>query len=232
MKNHIFLKYVIFTFILIFATSAFGQKKAEPAINFGFLTGASVTKLTFKGDSHDDLTDAHYPPSSNFSAGLFGDWILQPGDQSKWSICNEILYTSFKTDDQYTKESKIESGYKTFDISLEYAYLKVNNMLRYRHFLTGNLSFFLNAGFSNGFAVKNMNHKKNTEVIPSLSKTYVDEGKALDDTKYEIGYNTGIGSRFKNFSLEVRYESSTGMSSYVNLKSPVKRFYFLLGYRF
>ncbi len=207
-------------------------KKKKASNDFGILAGLSVTKLTFKGKNNDDLVEAEYSLSKNFSFGLFFDLILQSRLQNRWSIYNELLLTTFKTGDQYTKESQIENGYTKNDISLEYSYLKVNNTLRYRYFTGTNMSIFFNAGISNGFVVNDTNHKIITKVLTSPPATYVEDGKALDDTKYEMGITAGVGSSFQKISFEIRYESSTGISSYVDLKSPVKRIYFLFGYRF
>ena len=208
------------------------SKKTKILFDFGILAGLSVTKLTFKGENHSDLVEAEYSPSTDCSFGLFFDWIIKTQYQNKFSIYNELLYTTFKMGDTYTKESQIENGYTKNNISLEYSYLKVNNMLRYRNLIGQNTSVFLNVGITNGFVQKDANHKVITKVLTSPPATYVEDGKALDDTKYEMGIMAGIGSSFKKTSFEIRYESSTGISDYGDLKSPVKRFYFLFGYRF
>ena len=212
--------------------ASFVLKKKKASNDFGILAGLSVTKITFKGKNNDDLVDAEYSLSKNFSFGLFLDWILKSRLQNRWSIYNEFLLATFKTGDQYSKDSQVESGYTKNDISLEYSYLKVNNMLRYRYFTGTNISVFIDAGVSNGFVVKSTNHKEITKVLTSPPTTLVEKGDALDDTKYEMGITAGVGSSFQKISFEIRYESSTGISSYVDLKSPVKRIYFLFGYRF
>jgi hypothetical protein len=54
----------------------------------------------------------------------------------------------------------------------------------------------------------------------------------INSKKWERGYIVGLGTGLKKISFEFRYEKSDGMSTYPLLSSPVKRYFFILGYRF
>jgi len=204
--------------------------------DFGILAGLSVTNLSFDGDHYyyHEILDAELSSSTNFTFGLFFDWQL-PKLRNKWSINNELLFTSFSIEDQYTKESQIESGYNIYDINIGYSYLKINNMARYRFPAGKDFSVFINAGISNACALKEKNYMKTTSVY-SLGSTEITEeleGKAVSlTTRYELGLTAGLGCRLKNLSFEARYERGGGMSDHAQLSSPTGRIYFLLGYMF
>ena len=201
----------------------FRKKEENSSIDFGVFTGFSITKLKFKGVNNDDLVNTDYSPSKDLTFGLFLDYSL-PKNLNKWSVYNELLYTSFKTNGEYS-----ENSHSTIYTTLEYAYIKINNMLRYNYPI-GGISLYLNAGMSNGFGVKETNYRKTVTVFPSDK---VEEGLALKSTrKYEPGLVAGIGSKYKKLFIEARYEKGSGMSKFVDLKSPVERIYFLFGYRF
>lgn len=160
-----------------------------------------------------------YDPSTNFSTGLFLDVIL-PRNHGKWSINNELLFSSYKVSGQ--------RGINSTEIG--YSYLKLNNMVRFKY-PVGNLFVYVNAGLSNGFAISETNNKK----LYALrnGSPLLTEQKALNDTrKFENGWIFGIGAKHNRFSFEVRYENGNGMSEYQTLSSSTKRYYFLLGYRF
>jgi len=202
------------------------QKKTEKAIiEIGVLAGISVSSLKFKGKDFPHLENAEYSNSLNFTGGLFLDIVL-PRDQRKWSIYNEFIYTSYKVDGNYVD---IKNSYKHTIVysEFDYSYLKMNNMLRYK-FPIGTLFAFFNAGFSNGFVINGTNNRKIESRFNSIIK--VVEDKSLNETRiFEQGYILGLGTKYKKFSFEVRYEKGTGMA--YNLKSISTRYYCLLGYK-
>lgn len=202
------------------------QKKTEKAIiEIGILAGISVSSLKFKGKDFPHLENAEYSNSLNFTGGLFLDIVL-PRDQRKWSIYNEFIYTSYKVDGNYVD---IKNSYKHTIVysEFDYSYLKMNNMLRYK-FPIGTLFAFFNAGFSNGFVINGTNNRTIESRFNSIIK--VVEDKSLNETRiFEIGYILGLGTKYKKFSFEVRYEKGTGMA--YNLKSISTRYYCLLGYK-
>lgn len=207
----------------------FHEQDKRTKTDIHFVTGVSISKLQFKGNVNDDLVEAGYSPSVNIPIGVSFD-IHLPRNLQKWSVNNELLYTSYKMEGKYS-EGRFETIYTT----LGYSYIKLNNMLRYRYSF-GKPSFFLNAGISNGIVVKEINDKR-TEHIYQISddefEVKIKEERAIKESrKYEAGVIIGAGGNYKNFLLEIRYEVSNGMSKYVDLKSPVNRTYIFLGYKF
>lgn len=202
------------------------QKKTETLkLEIGVLAGISISSLKFRSDDYPYLENADYSNSLNFSGGIFFDIII-PRAQRKWSICNELIYTSFSMEDRYIRNTII---YKyVYDTKLAYDYLKMNNLLRFKYPI-GSFFVFANIGLSTGVVIKETNYlKKETKIV---STTIIEEGKCIPQTdKIESGYILGLGSKYKKFSFEVRYEKGTSMAH--NIKSISKRYYFLLGYRF
>jgi hypothetical protein len=89
----------------------------------------------------------------------------------------------------------------------------------------------LNAGISNGYAINEINYNKSETNFWGTVR--VDSGKAINETrKWERGLLFGLGTKYKKFSFEIRFENGDGMSKYVTLHSIVNRYYFLLGYKF
>ncbi|MFZ4521137.1 MAG: hypothetical protein ACOYNC_05500 [Bacteroidales bacterium] len=206
------------------------QKKTEKTqVQIGVLAGVSLTSLKFSGtDYYHVLTEPPFSKSVNFAGGVFFDVIL-PRNLGKWSICNELLFTSYQTSarfEEYTSKDK----YSILNITFGYSYLKMNNMVRFKY-PVGKTSLFLNAGVSSGFAVYEKNYVKLETKL--FDQVRVQEDKVLNDTRrYEIGFVAGIGIKYWRLSMETRYETSNGMSDYADLKSSVNRFYLLFGYRF
>ena len=203
------------------------QKKTEKILcEFGILSGISLSTLKFKYHPEPAFNKADYNFSSNFTFGLFLELIL-PRTQRKWSICNELIYTSFKVEGQYgivTNQDWSSSFYTEF----EYSYIKMNNMIRYKYPI-GKFSVFSNIGFSNGWVIKGKDYKVVETMINS--EINVISGKCGQyPSNFEVGYIIGLGTQFRAFSLETRYEKSTGIGG--GKKSSTRRYYFLLGYRF
>lgn len=211
------------------ASDDFFHKKLDKAyIETGLLAGVSLTSLNFSSSGFPYLAEAEFDQSINFTTGLYLDIIL-PKNQGKWSVNNEIFYTSYNVTGTYV-ESKSDNFYETSISEIGYSYLKINNMLRFKYPL-GNMFLFANAGIANGFAIAETNYKESTLTVSSTET--VTEGVAMDETsKYEQSFLLGTGARYNKFSFEFRYENGNGMSAYKNLNSSARRFYFLFGFRF
>jgi len=206
----------------------FHKKTEKVILEFGVLAGASYSTLKFRSADFDYLVNADYQPSYNFSGGVFLEVILSRNNR-KWSICNELIFTSFKFTGEY-EDYVHENRYTVYSSTLGYAYLKLNNLLRYK-FPVGKMFLYANAGLSNGFAII----EKNELIVKSklFEQERIEEKKTLNDSRrYEVGFLGGIGGNYKRFSCELRYEYGTGMSTYSGLKSPTNRIYLLLGFRF
>jgi hypothetical protein len=77
------------------------QKKTEKfSTEFGVFAGMSSTSLKFRSSFVPYLVNANYNQSVNFSSGLSLNIII-PRNQGKWSIYNELIYTSYKVNGLY-----------------------------------------------------------------------------------------------------------------------------------
>ena len=209
---------------------SFENKIEKIEIEIGALAGATLSQLKFTSDSdaNNYLTKVDYGTSVNFTAGLFFDVIL-PRNQGKWSINNELMFTSYKFEGMY-EDFKNENDWTKTHTEIAYSYLKVNNMLRFKYPVSTGF-MFVNVGISNGFGLSETNNKRKEKQFYSSYTN--DFSSALDDTKmWEMGLLFGVGGKIRQFSLEARYEHGNGMSAYSNMKSPTNRYYILLGYRF
>jgi hypothetical protein len=206
----------------------FHRKDDEPRFEVGLLGGLSLTNLKLSGTGYDYLINAGYDLSANISAGIFFDFI-RVRNQHKWSWCNEILFTRFKVEGQYYQYFN-ENNYTTTYTTIALLYQKWNSMVRYK-FPAGKLFIFANAGVSNGIVMMGTNSM--TQEIKFYDMERTEDGNALTDTRfYELGFVAGIGTKFKKFSFETRFEIGNGFSDDDDLSAITNRYYFLLGYRF
>jgi len=207
---------------------SFHRKAKKPTLEFGVLAGLSLTSLKFSSTGFSYLVNANYDKSANLSAGVFLDVIL-PRNQGKWSFYNELLYSSYEVTGRYN-DYEHENRYLISTTTIGYSYLKLNTMIRFKYPI-GNMHIYLNAGISNGFAISETNYLLKEKKFWDIETT--EEDKAISDTrKYEQGYIVGLGSKFKKFAFEIRFENGNGMSKHSSLKSSALRYYFLLAYRF
>lgn len=206
---------------------AYAKKKDKLLVEFRLLLGGTLTSLTFKSSNHPSLVDADYSKSLNFAGGISLD-VLMPRNFKKWSLNNELIYTSYKINGSINEYSNPDD-YKITNTTFGYSYIKLINTLRYK-FSMKNFSMYINGGISNGYAVGVINQK---EVDTKFYSTHTTEtGKALDDTrKYEQGFVLGLGSKFKKYSFEIRYERGNGMSEYSMVGSYTNKFYCLFGFK-
>ncbi|RUT77921.1 hypothetical protein [Ancylomarina longa] len=205
---------------------SFQKKKEKISVELGLLSGASFSSLKFNNSKFFTLTKTNFSKSTDFAAGIFLDLILSK-KQKKWSICNELFYTSATYTSQYDDYINEDSYAITYN-EIGESYLKLNNLIRYRYPI-GKLFIYLNGGISNGFAFS----ETNSQIKKSTRGTTVstDKGKALDDSRsYEQSFLLGLGVKHKKISFELRYEKGNGMSK--SIQSITQRFYLLFGYRF
>lgn len=206
----------------------FQRKREKTKIEIGVIAGVSNTSLKFKSDVFPFLVNANYNQSTNFSGGIFFNIVL-PRNQGKWSINNELLFTSYKVSGRY-EDYRNEDYYEITSTEIGYSNLKLNTLIRFKYPI-GKLFLYVNGGMSNGFAITETNYKKIESKFYTTEMT--EEGLAIDDTrKYEQGWIFGLGAKYNKISLEIRYELGNGMSKYTALNATTKRYYILLGYRF
>jgi hypothetical protein len=205
------------------------QKEVEKIrADFGLLAGVSLTSFKFNSIVFIDLNNTEYSFSTDFSGGLFLNLVF-PRNNRKWSLNNELIFSSYKVKGKY-EEIENENKYTITSTEVGYSYIKLNNLVCFRYPVKS-VFLFLDGGFSNGFAISETNYKKvETKLYTTES---IDEGLVLEDTrKYEQSYILGLGAGYKNFSFEIRYEKGNGMSKYRALNSRTNRYYCLFSYTF
>lgn len=206
----------------------FSKKEVKLQTEFSIIAGLTLTNLVFKSDYFDVLVKTNYDLSMNVCGGMSLDLIV-PRNMGKWSVNNELFYSSYKA--QGTTEEYFDETYsKKTTTEFAYSYLKLNNMIRYKHPFE-NWQLYFNAGIANGLALSETNYKK--EVIWRIGTEKINEGKGLKRTrKYEQSFLVGAGVKFEKWSFETRYEKGGGMSVYPALTSSPKRWHFIVGYKF
>lgn len=207
----------------------FQKKREKISTEIGALAGMSLSSLAFNSSFKTVLKDVDWKKSANFSAGMFFDVIL-PRNQGKWSINNELMFTSYNVSGQFEENFDNEDDYSIGTIEMGFSYLKLNNMVRYTYPVKTTY-LYLNGGISQGIAISKTNYKETEKKF--YGPVTKEEGKALNDTReYEQGYLIGLGTKGQEFSFEIRFERGNGMSEYSTLSSPTTRYYFLIGYKF
>lgn len=194
----------------------FSMKKEKIVIATGAIAGISYTTLGVSYVYADNYNfEVNFNASLNVAAGLYADIIL-PRNMGRWSIYNELLYSSYAVESElYNAQDGIAS--------VGYTYLKLNNMLRYK-FPVGSSFVFLNAGLSNGYAIKEIN-----KVDFGSGQTHSFMGVTR---LYEQGLLFGAGAMYHRISVEARVEIGNGMSASDYYSTPTTRMFLLLGYRF
>lgn len=190
----------------------------KTATEFGILAGVSLTSIRIRTSNnyYSHLVKTDYGISPYVSAGLFFSIVL-PRNRRKFSIYNELIYTSYNLEGQYTSSKNV-----TIDTRFGYSYIKMNNLLRYSY-PEGKVFVFFNGGFSNGIAINEINVKKVNGAEVS---------KALEITrKHEQGLLLGGGIKTNRFSYEIRFERGNGISNKVTTSTITNRFFFIVGYR-
>lgn len=205
------------------------QKSIEKIkTEFGVVAGLSLTSIAFSGDIFPYLVDAEFEQSLNFSAGIAFNLII-PGTNGTLLLNNELAFSSYKIDG-YNLSVYHADKYTASTTALGFSYLKMNNMVRFCYPIN-DFSVFCNAGISNGYGFNETNYLY--QEVTFFTTFTTEEGKALDKIrKSEFGYGFGLGTKYKKFSVEYRYEIANGMSDYVFLQAKTKRSFFLLGYTF
>lgn len=208
----------------------FIKEREKIELEFGVLAGVSLTNVGFESSSpaYDYLVKAGYDMSNNITVGVSLDLLL-PRNQRKWSVNNELLFSSYNVDGKFENITS-PNEYRITDTELGYSYLKMNNMLRYAYPINS-VALFLNGGISNGFVLDETNYKR--EETKFYSREDVTESRAINETRqYEQGFLLGTGLKYKALSLEMRFEKGFGISKYEGLKVSADRYFLLVGYNF
>lgn len=203
-------------------------KREKIYTEFGALAGLSLTTLSFNGTRGVSyLLVQSFNQSKDVTGGVFFNLVI-PRTQKRVLLCSELVYTSFN-EKGYSHQINTMAD-EIYESNLAYSYLKLNALVRYVYPI-GRFSLFANAGMSNGVIIK----EKNKLLIDrtSFGHNEIINSKAIDSSEgYETGFIVGVGGKVKRYSLEMRYESGSGILNTISLGSKTKRYFFLLGYQF
>jgi hypothetical protein len=204
------------------------QRRSKTKHQFGILAGVSQTTLSFS-----DVKNSEYPTFDSYTqirptGGVYYN-ISLPGALGRFSVNNEVVFTSFKGSGTQEKSDPITTNYYKVVSSLELGYLKLNSMLRFTGTL-GSGSVFINAGISNSYAVQVNSEKNVREKFFSTERTSTNP-LFSSLRRYEQGLVGGIGASYKRVSAEGRFEYSNGFLSYPGFISGFDRYSLLVGYR-
>ncbi|MGY3214234.1 outer membrane beta-barrel protein [Mucilaginibacter sp. HD30] len=167
--------------------------------------------------------------STDFAGGVTLE-IVPPGNNYKWSIINELMYTSY-TMAVHKTTYKSADIYSDDDVKFGVGFVKLNNMLRVK-FPINDASIFLNGGFSNGVVFSPVNNVKSISTFYSTTTTT--EGPLAKESlirKFESGILFGVGAGFGRYAVQARGEinsSATDDGAHAN----TKKGYLLLSYKF
>jgi hypothetical protein len=194
----------------------------------GFMLGVSNSRLqidnTSKGLKY--MQNEFFNSSTNPAAGYYIDIIL-PKIFRKWSVNNELLINRAHFKGEY-KEYANPEYYSITTTTLNYTYLTMNNMLRYKRNFK-NYSIYGNLGIYNSYAVEKVNKKSTYTKFYATERTEEDE--AFASRGWERGLLAGVGVIYKRYSADLRYTTGKGMSDIDNIGIYSNRFFLLLGYR-
>lgn len=120
--------------------------------------------------------------------------------------------------------------YTNYYSSIGYAYVKIFNLLKF-NFPVNKMFIYIDGGISNGITFSETNYQKVESQVYSVNQ--ISENKTLRNVrKGETGFVLGLGSSIKNISCKVRIERSNGMSTNMQLGSPMMRCFLILEYKF
>lgn len=120
---------------------------------------------------------------------MFLDLILAR-NQGKWSLYNELLFTTYKNQG-YHERFENERYYGITTTEIGNSYLKLNNLIRFKY-PVGKLFLFLNGGMSNGLSFSEINYKRRELKFYSTERV-VEEPALASTRKYEQGLLLGTG---------------------------------------
>lgn len=209
------------------SSPSFEMKKEKMRFECGVIAGAGITTMQFSATQFDYLSKVDYKSSTGIAGGIFGN-IFFKRKLKRLSFCSEFFYNAYKTSGEYKTHDFID-GDVIYYTDFSFSYIKLNNLLRYT-IPVNKLSFYVNAGISNGLLLTQKNHLIREVQPPFPSKHERDA--ILGIRNHEQSYMAGIGARFSRLLFEARYESGNGMSEVAGIGVTVKRLYFLAGFRF
>ena len=206
----------------------FKQKKEKVKFQFGVLAGVTLTKLNFRGSNPARSQFINLAPSVNYAVGGTVDIVFPRFDQ-RFTLRNELLFKPYKQSDETTLVID-EDQNSILTAEFDLAYLRFYNIGEWK-LKAKKKSLFILAGFSNSYALKNKNNTNSIDKFFSQVTTR-DVPSILFYRKYEIGFITGLGYLFNNFTIDLKYEIGNGISKELGLGSNTHTAFLMLKYTF
>jgi len=228
--------YSLYTFVNLFnkyykcnqTGIEFERKIEKIKTELGLFGGISLTSLSFYGLLYPYLVNTKFNNSTDLTTGLFIEFVL-PRNQGKWSIYNELMYSSYKVSSS-TINFINENNYQVYFSTIGLSYVKMNNFVRFKYPIK-KLYIYANIGISNGLSLSETNYLKTNTIFYNSNTTK--ESKALHEIRnYEQGLIYGLGVKYKNLSFEFRLEQGNGISPYKFFDVFTDKYFVLLGYKF
>ncbi len=206
----------------------FEKETEKLTLETSILMGVSLATVNIRGDYPDYFVDTDYPPSLKFTAGISFD-VRLPRNLGSWSICNDIIFSSFNTNGThlyYLHENRQTTTYSEIGLS----YLKIYNLGRFRYPVK-NVWLYINSGISYGVTITKRNYRRSE--IKFYTSERVEEGSAVGDIGgLNFGFVAGLGAKYKKFSFEWRYEHSSNFIASQDQKATPNFYFFMFGYQF
>lgn len=188
-----------------------GGDENEPALNvkderlhLKLALGVNFPALIIKNP------DIKFGTETNLRFGIEGEQKL-PFNNDKWGLLFEVVYQRYKS-----VEEKPTNSLSLIEANVNIKYLELGTGFRHYFYLNDHSSVFLNLM---GIAELNIKNK-----INSLQRRF-------EMKKLSAGLAVGIGTKYKNFSIEYRYYNKrNNVETFFETTSKFNRSSIILGY--
>ncbi len=188
-----------------------------PSVEFHFVVsaGLSAFHVNFYGSGSDDLAAAEFPVSYRPSAAIGLD-IVFPFARKTFSIYNELGISSYETLDEIQWFNN-EDDYENVEMNIGATDIRLLSAARYTLPARG-LKPYIYAGMVNIYGFSTRNSKK------SVIHFYTTEAEQTDIAiseyrRYSQAFAAGIGVRYKNTGIDLRYELGNDITGPINVNS-------------
>lgn len=198
-------------------------KKIEKiTFNSNIMLGASITSMSFDGDSRFTelrIANFNWSPRPVFGFDLE---IIIPRNEGRYRFNLELFYKSYSVE-SHRRVFLSRTVFQNYDIKFTNSYLQYSLLFKYK-LGSGRLNTFVDAGFFLSSVLKDEN---STDVVKfdlvRIGFYSPESGPAISSfEKLDNGILVGGGLNIGKYSLELRYQLSNGVSGSQNLKSKTK----------
>ena len=210
---------------LIFAYNNCGKDTVEQRRDRGRvrvfpIAGYMSSKIRFTGD--DPAAHQQYPSSSSLVAGA-GALFIVPHNRQQLSFVTDVVWQHFHS----VSDAAPENVYINETGHIDYSLLKVEVLFRYRY-PTDGIRPFLEGGVANSLALGLNCYESYVDRLDNSTYTSPLFNGSLH--RYQEGWILGAGLSGKRWTIEGRFEASSGISEVTNVGSPVKTWYVLASF--